>query len=150
MKLVTRDRNIHRVVLLGLLVWAVVTLGCGPRVKSREKEDPGEAEMQRFLGLYTDYVVMNGKPPTNADEMKAWAKALPAEKLKDLRVENVETFFVSPRDNQPYVVLPNTDNHPMAIVVHEKTGKNGKRWAGISTGRVIEVGDAELQEKAGR
>jgi hypothetical protein len=87
---------------------------------------------------------MKGKSPTNAEQIRDWAKKQPKEKLAQLGVEDVEKACVSPRDNQAYVVI----ELPMGmgpIVAHEKEGKGGRRLVVNSQGSVINADEEQFQ-----
>ena len=127
------------VVVLLVVVWAAFFAG-RVKINTREKEDPGEAEMQKMLSLYQDYLGENkAKSPASIDQIKGWLRKKSADQLKQMQVDDIEKACTSPRDNQPYVVVPKPDTSAAtAVVLYEKTGVNGKRFVGTSVGRVFE------------
>ena len=78
------------------------------------------------------------------DELKAWAKKLPKEKLDAMGIDNVDEAVVSPRDQQPYVLV--RGGPQMMIQAHEKIGAGGKRYVLYSTGSVFEMGDDAFKQ----
>jgi hypothetical protein len=77
-----------------------------------------------------------GKVPKDLDELKAWAvKAGKAE----------EADFNSTRDNEPYVLIPSG----MEVIVHEKTGQDGRKWMMGRTPTPIEGTDADVERFTG-
>jgi hypothetical protein len=124
-------RSIARLAALGLGVLALATAGCeasSPKLRSRDAIPPGEAELRKIVSLYIAYAkANNNKSPANAEQLKAWAKGLPKAKLQEFEIEDLDKVFVSPRDNQPFVVIPRTGPGPGRVIACEKTGVNGAR-----------------------
>ena len=120
----------------GLLRVAVVFLaffmqGCGSGGSG-----PGSSVEAEHIGkvgaLITEFKSANaGNNPKNLDELKDWA-------IKNGKAEDKD--FVSTRDNEPYVIEPMAMTRTgtggtggmmaakMPLVVHESTGKNGKKF----------------------
>lgn len=138
-------------VALGLFA-AVLNLAC--RSNPPEQPPPGEDEQQlmHLVQLYSQYQKKHGgKSPGTTDELKKWAKALPAAELTKLGITNVEEIFVSPRDNQPYQLARPANSAAakmggQAVIFYEKTGANGKRRVigGMGT-RPRDLTDEELK-----
>jgi len=138
-------RSTARLAALGLGALALAAAGCGPsspRLNSRDEIPPGEAELRKVVSLYIEYGKGNGnKSPANAEQLKAWAQKLPKEKLTELGIEDVDKVFISPRDNQPFVVIPKSGPGPGRLIAHEQTGVKGKRYVAAGQGSVREVTD---------
>jgi hypothetical protein len=102
----------------------------------------GEENIKKIAYMYSQYTGAKGKPPANVDELKAWAKTLSKAKQTDLGIDDVEKAFTSPRDNQPYVVVPlRADGmKPDLVIAYEKTGAGGKRWGVSGMGSAWEIG----------
>jgi hypothetical protein len=69
--------------------------------------------------------------------------------LEDAGVGAADELFVSPRDNQPYVVYYGNDAAKMldrGQLIHERNGVNGRRLVGHRLGYVREVDEAEFRE----
>jgi len=105
-----------------------------------------------------------GETPQNAEELRTWADAnLTAEDVEKLGLNSLEDAFISPRDGEPYVVLPmRKDNMSTAIDpnnpnpgqmprggapiwIHEAKGVNGSRWVAFNTSQVVEVPDGQFR-----
>jgi hypothetical protein len=83
----------------------------------------------------------------NADELKAWAKEnTTPDRLKMMAVYDLDAAFVSPRDNEPYVVRPWTKK----ITIHEAKGLKGKRFVAYTSGEVAEISEERFQAEASR
>jgi hypothetical protein len=133
--------------LIALLVPLLLAVtGCS-RVKVEPREALlGEAETQRVLGLYTHYrSTTGGKPPPNADALKAWVKKLKKEELSQRGITDVDQAFISPRDQQPYVIVPPSGS--LGVVVFERKGVDGKRYVGTQQGSTLEIDESRLREQ---
>ena len=91
-----------------------------------------------------------GQPPANEAEFKAYAQTSAKPMLDALGIQNVDSLFVSNRDNQPYVVLygpltgpPGKSGQP--VFAYEKVGVNGHRLVATSLGDVQEEVRAETE-----
>ena len=127
------------------MLWLVgvcsLILGCS---KESEPQVPplGHTRIQKLAAICGQFSVANRKPAANAEELKAWAKKLPKEKLDAMGIDNVDEAFVSPRDLQPYVFV----RGHMMVQAHEKTGQGGKRYVLYSTGSVFEMADEAFKQ----
>jgi|SRR5947209_3585369 len=98
--------------------------GCANR-PSETKQDPEAAHISKLSTLVGKYKQAHNKAaPKNLEELKSWA-------LKKGAAE--EADFVSTRDNEPYVLAPVGGMMAMmpgqgGVVIHEKTGKDGKKF----------------------
>jgi hypothetical protein len=126
--------------------------GCG-RKPSRTEMPEVEKHILKVPPLYNSYrSAHGGRPPATIDELKAWAKKLPKERLQKLGIEDVEQALTSPRDNQPYVLVDPAvvKKAPMGmarVVVHEKEGVDGKRMtASLMGGGAQEMTEEEMQQ----
>jgi hypothetical protein len=146
---VSRHMNPFRLTVwraaLGLGALALAAAGCGPpspKLHSRDVIPPGEAELKQIASLYLEYTKHNGnKSPATAEQLKAWAKGQPKDKLTELGIEDVDKVFISPRDNQPFVVIPKTGPGPGRVIAYEATGVKGKRYVAAGQGSVREVSE---------
>jgi len=112
-----------------------------------------EMRIKNLAVLRGQYVARNkGKPPANREVFEKFVKSLSAEELKRFGVEgNVDDLFVSPRDGEPYVLRSVPEmGAAKTVVLHEKTGKKGKRWVAFSTSEVQEVDQARFEELVGK
>ena len=106
-------------------------------------QDPESQHMSQIGTLVAEYKKDKKKAPKNTAELKKWAVAKGKAKDED---------FVSTRDGQEYVVEPVGGMMAMmpggsGVVIHEQTGKDGKKF-GIPPqgGSPGEMSDETLQE----
>ena len=146
----SRVRSVPRAPVLLLAALGVAAGGCGPKVTPVEREPEGREEMRRLVSLYSTYRSTNNGPPANADQLKAWAKKQGGAKLKEMaETDDLDKIFVSPRDHQPFVVLPMntaTARGPMIVIAYEKQGLNGQRYVASAQGSIFEADDARFRE----
>ena len=103
--------------------------------------------------LYGRYVGSHrGQSPPSEEAFKKYIAALPKGELESLKVENIDSIFVSPRDNQPYKVKyniplppPGPDGAP--VVAYEQTGEGGERYVATSLGEVQLVDQAKFGQR---
>jgi hypothetical protein len=133
-----------------LLFAAAVVCGCHRQGKT--DLEPAEKRIIRVVSLYRDFKgAHNGHAPASTEELKSWTRSLKPDQLQAHGIDNVDDAFVSPRDNQPYVLVktpPPTGRGgpPAMVVVHEKVGVNGKRMVGNAMGYAYELDDEELKK----
>ncbi|HKB05195.1 MAG TPA: hypothetical protein VKD90_23425 [Gemmataceae bacterium] len=121
--------------------------GCGPPEAPPEPE--AKVRLQKVLRLYQVYVERNKKGPPDAQALKAFGQKLtPQERDEYLIGDDLESIWVSPRDNQPYEVRYNLRLDPAQnrAVAWEAVGKDGNRYVALSTGYVEEYDDATFRE----
>jgi hypothetical protein len=122
-----------------------VLLGAGCGGKSSASSQPQTSHVRALTGLYSGATAKLGHLPRNEQEFKSTVKTLPMS-LEKLRVASVDELFQSERDNQPLEVAYGKPKG-RDIVVHEKTGVDGKRFVGHMVGMVEEM-DEEAFQKA--
>ena len=135
---------------LGLVCTALVA-GCGPRVIERETTDHGGDNLYTLSKIYSAAQQKLGRPPRSAEELKSFAKDY----------GDLDQLLVSPNDHQPYVIAWGTDMEhspdPMLLVIYEKVGAGGFRYALTPTGtvklteeRFAQANKASPQKPAGK
>lgn len=99
------------------------------------------SRLQQLSVFYGRYMSQNkGQTPTSEKQFKEFIQKV------DSSV-NVDELFVSPRDNEPYVVRYKEGMvAPGAVTVHEKTGVDGQRMVSLSTGEVRTVDETEFKK----
>lgn len=144
---------LRRLVGFGL----VAALGVGMAGCTSAKPVPPPTEdmshILKVAGLAQSYRTAHGnKLPASTDELKAWAKTLPADQLKGMGIDNLDAAFISPRDKQPYVLAKPANQNPaqarmgmQKVLFYEKEGANGKRWTASSMGSAKEMTADELK-----
>ena len=129
--------------------------GCGPKTTKADL-DPGEKHILKIASLYSSFrSAHGGRAPKDAQELKAWAKTLKSDALAQRNIDDLETTFVSPRDNQPYaLVKPEAPGKrrggpPAMVWVFEKTGVNGKRMVAGGMGNATEMDEETFRQQTG-
>jgi hypothetical protein len=125
--------------------------GCSDPGRSNQAEE--SSSLKPLAAFYGKFVNQHGgKPPGNEAELKAFLKEPKnAESLRlEFKVADVDAMFISPRDNQPYVVIYGTLSGPPGpggapVIAHEKTGVEGKRFVASALGAVEEVDEARFR-----
>ena len=137
----------NRRLLLSLCL--AVGLGCSSQ-KNVADEKPNDSHIKPITSLYTGYMNRHAdRPPASEAEFKQFIAEGGDAVLKAAGVSTLEELFVSPRDNQPYVILYGNDAARLisrGIVVYERNGNGGRRLVGYRMGFVNEVDDAEFRK----
>jgi hypothetical protein len=129
---------------LGLLIPFVI--GCGPNLPDRVQPS-AEARIAKLASICSKYATKQRKKPASIDELKSWAKQLSKPELEQLGLEDPDTAFVSPRDNQPYVLVKTPGAGPGDVIAYERTGQGGMHYIVTPYGRAFELDDAELKRR---
>lgn len=138
--------------LLGLVGSLGPFLACGCSSQVREDLEIGERHLGELARAYIFYANQHrGQGPPNKAALDKFLKA--NEKSLIMQgISNPEGMYVSPRDNEPYVVLwglriktvvKGRSSQPIA---YEKTGKDGKRWVAFADGIVNELDESEFEK----
>src|SRR5262249_30874784 len=137
--------------LLPLALAVAVLAGCqrGPTKTDLSTE---EKHILRIASLYSEFrSAHQGRSPRDAKELKEWAKTLPKDALTSRGIENLDDAFVSPRDNEPYVLIKpeatrlKRGGPPAMVWVYEKTGLEGKRMAVGGMGAAFEMDEEQFK-----
>jgi hypothetical protein len=131
------------VVLLGCGV-----LGCGTQ-PTGTTDPEAKLRLERIRELFQMYADQKQKGPPNEQAFKDFIRQLPRDQREPLGVgDDVDSFLVSPRDGQKYVLRwnyrPRFDQNK--AIAWEQTGQDGKRFVALSMGYVEEKDEAELAE----
>jgi hypothetical protein len=142
----SQSRRIYRVFVSCSLAMA---LGCN----SQQSGSDGTTGVPRIKGLTALYIsFMNnnaGRPPASEDEFKRYVAEKGGPVFDSAGVSTAEEMFISPRDNEPYVILYGNDAAKLlsrGIVAHERTGVNGSRLVGRRAGSIEDLGEAEFRK----
>jgi hypothetical protein len=144
--------NISTLVRLrSLLVCAslIVAFGCGSQeAGTGAGADP--SRIKELATLYTSFMNRHaGRPPATESEFKQYVVERGEPLFKSAGVSTADELFVSPRDNEPYVILYGNEAAKLisrGIVVHERTGVGGRRLIGYRIGSIEELDDAEFRK----
>jgi hypothetical protein len=122
-----------------LSAWGVVFLcglmGCG--AKENVVQLDAETRMARLLNLYQAYDRKNRRGPPSEDVLKEFAQKLSTKEREDFAIgQDLESIFVSPRDNQKFQVRYNVrmDATQTRAIAWEATAHNGLRLVALSNG----------------
>lgn len=140
-------RTLCCIACLGL----VNVVGCSSGAS--DTSEPDVSRIKQLTALYASYLNRNAdRPPANEGELKQYIAERGDPVLKLAGVSTVDELFVSPRDNEPHVVLYGNEAAKLirrGVVTHEKTGVNGRRLVGHRMGFVDELDDAEFRTLLG-
>ncbi len=133
----------------GICLFLCFLAGCTSHTSGVTQTET-KTQIERLFNLYKAYAESKRKAPANEKALKDFAKGLNEETLQSLMIgKDVESIFISPRDNEPFQVAygqsisPGGD--PIAII-YEKTGLKGRKYAALSIGYSEEYDDASLSE----
>lgn len=134
------------VVLVGIVGYAIF----GGRTPPGTTTDPeAKTRLERLFEAHKSYVQEKKKAPADEKTFKEFLQEMPEEQKKAMRLPNVDQLFISPNDNQPYVirygVRPNPGGATEAIM-WEQTGQNGQRYVALNIGYVQRYSDQDFQE----
>ena len=145
----------------------VGVFGCGGGTPPPSPPTP-QTTITALGRLYGEYAAQHdGLGPEDAAEFRAFLEALPAAQRRGMGIDDVATALVSPRDSQPYVILPGVNTReavattPQAgvgqpgapqssglrgqpVVIHEHTGLDGQRLVATSFGTAGELDATEF------
>ena len=123
-------------------------LGCGS-AETAGGGMPDDSNIRPLTMLYVSYVNRQGQPPASEAEFKRYLAERGEALLQSEGVSSPDELFISPRDNEPYVLGYGKDADKLmrrGIVVYERTGVGGRRLVGYRGGFVNEVDDAEFRK----
>ena len=129
---------------------AGVFAGCGGPKSDVPVGDAAE-NIRRLTLAYVKYAGAHGG--AGPADQKTLAKAFADDNL--ISVAEAEKFFVSPRDNQPYVIrwgqrplgpVVGPDPPKPNIIVYENTGADGTRYVGDGLVSIRELSDEAFNE----
>ena len=129
--------------LLAFVFLAPLAGGCNKQLETRVPP-LAEARIRNLASICSQFGASQRRVPASMEELKAWAKKLNKAQLANLGIDNVAEAFVSPRDQQPYVLVRGGSTMMLA---YEKTGEGGKHYVVTNTGSVYELADAVLKER---
>jgi hypothetical protein len=141
-----RSRQISKSWLLQAMLAAgslVILIGCMSKPAAREDETT--TDMRHISGVFEAMQGFHNRPPKSMDEIRNML----ADLHKDGRNEEPEKVLTSSRDNQPYVIVLGAkmgDDPKDALVIFEKTGKDGTRYAMTAGRHVLQLTDDQFKQ----
>jgi hypothetical protein len=133
-----------------ILVAGLIMTG-GTGCNSQVAGDSAAADVSRIKALttfYTSYMNRNGGPPPSEAEFKRYIAEKGEPLLKSSGI-TADEIFISPRDNEPLVVLYGSAAAKLlnqGVVTYERTGVGGRRLVGYRAGSVNEIAEAEFRK----
>lgn len=125
--------------LLLVLCSAIALIGCGASAPPMTVDH--SAPLGKIYDAYLEATTKLGHPPRNLEELKPHLAL----------AGDVETLLISPRDQQPYVILWNVNpfaegfDLPPPLIAYEAQGAGGERYAINLMGYAI-LSDQQLAE----
>lgn len=117
--------------------------GCG--ATKIEGTPPEEQNLKTLSILYGQFRGRMRRPPANLAEFKKFLEETKTDSTAAIKVEgDTEKFLISPRDNQPYVIIWNVNARTGVPdpVAYEQTGDGSTRMVGLGSG-AVEFADEE-------
>ena len=131
------------------LLLCAALAGCRGAVAASTEPEAKE-RLKQLLELYRHFVLKNGKGPANEQDLRAFGQKLtPAERASYLIGDDLESIFISPRDNQKFQIrygLKLDATGPTRAVAWEATPQNGKRFVALTMLYVEEYDEQTFQE----
>jgi hypothetical protein len=132
-----------------LAAGALSLAGCGGGSEVSGTDYQARRQLSLIAEMYGNYMQERGGPPKDEGEFKAFLTEWAARRLEPYNVESVDELLVSPRDEQPFVVVygkklvsKDAPNSPWAA--YEQTGVDGKRLAAQVRGVLEEYSPEEF------
>jgi hypothetical protein len=132
-----------RQVILAVVAIALAN-GCSKPLELQEAP-LAYTRIHNLASICSKYAVRHKRKPGSIEEVKAWVKKLSPSERDELKIEDPETAFVSPRDHQPYVLVRTST--PRDILAYEKIGEGGKHYVVTGTGGAFELDEADLRQR---
>jgi hypothetical protein len=121
--------------------------GCRSRTEAGEPE--AKARLTKLLRLYRAYADRHGQgPPSDAALREFGQKLSPKDRDELLIGDDLDGIFVSPRDNQKFVIRHDLklSGGATRAVAWETEGHAGKRFVALSMGYVEEYDEETFQQ----
>jgi hypothetical protein len=135
--------------------WLLIALcggmGCGRSLEI--KTEAGPSNLSKLHALYVSYMQMHrAAGPVNLEEFKRFISNEGSTEARRLDVDltNLDQLFLSPRDNEPYII--NYGLHFDAksigrqVFIYESRGRDGRRAVAYATGWSEEVDPQKAAE----
>ena len=146
--------------------------GCGGGDDEGSTSGTSETEQRltAITKLYGAYQNAHaGQPPRNEQEFKEFVNALPEKERQGLGIQDVQSIWTSPRDNEAFEIrygqvagppsvpqarpgesiniAPGSGNEPKeTVIAHEKSGADGRRYVVYGMMRTALLDEGAFQE----
>ncbi len=149
--MVATPRQVVAGLALAALTCALSLLIAGCRSKTEAGGEPeAKVRLARLLRLYRAYADKHGKgPPTDAALREFGGKLSSKDRDELLIGDDLDSIFVSPRDNQKYIIrhdLKISGGGETRAVAWEAEGQAGKRFVALSMGYVEEYDEETFKQ----
>jgi hypothetical protein len=141
--------HVQLIVLSWVACLGPVLAGCSGSSSASPAQPDGKERISRLFNLYRAYSDANHKGPPNEQALKEFGQKLPANERADRLIgDDLESIFVSPRDNKKFVVRYNMKLDPSKsrAVIWEEDGKDGMHFVALSIGYTVEYNDSMLAD----
>jgi hypothetical protein len=134
------------------VLFSCVVVAAGCQHKPAGELAPVESNVKNIAIFYGRFMSQNrGRTPPDKEALKKFIASHPVAELAALKITDVEQLFVSPRDQQPYVVrygakLPPPGPSGSPVIAYEKDGDGGRRYVAFANAGVEELDDARFKE----
>ena len=130
------------VVTMAVLLCCLGASGCN---RSAPRESEVKVRLSKLLRLYQVYVEKNKKGPPNEEALRQFGQRLSTKERDEYLIgDDLDAIFISPRDNQKFVIKYNLTLDPSAqsqAVAWEESSQNGMRFVALSIGYIEEYDD---------
>ena len=137
-----------------ILAAGVLSLvGCGRGAEVSGTDYQANRQLSLVAEMYGNFMQEhNGAPPKDEAEFKSFLAKYAARRLEPYNVDSVDELLISPRDEQPFVVvygkkLVSKDSPNTPWAAYEQTGVDGKRLAAQVRGVLEEYTPDEFSAK---
>jgi hypothetical protein len=133
---------------LKLVLVAVLGIHAGCSGGATPPRPDAQDRLSKLFSLYRAYADKHQKPPPSEQALREFAATLtPEERSARLIGDDLENIFVSPRDNEKFVIKYNVRPDPAVnrAVAWESKGEKGMRWVALTMGYVVEYDEEQLK-----
>jgi len=137
----------------GCALSLVSSVGCGD--KSQPPVNEARSRLQQLYILLAKFAAKHGgDAPADEAALRAFLADLPPHERSHAHVTDPDALFVSPRDQQPFVVryggrmppFPGEQATAEHVVAYERSGAQGKKLVVYGNGQIEEVDEARARE----
>src|SRR5262249_54515266 len=123
-------------------------LGCGGGRVAPTTDPEAKLRLEKLLKLYQAYADKNKQGPPNEQALREFGQKMSPKERDEYGIgDDVDKLFISPRDNQKYVIQYNLKLDPGSrALAWEATGQGGRRFVALTMGYVVECDDEQLKE----
>jgi hypothetical protein len=134
-----------------MMIASLLAVGCGSNENKVEQET---SNLKPLMVLYGRYVGQHrGQPPPNEAAFKEFIKSADTSALPSGGGKNIDSLFISTRDQKPYQIIYGAANGPpgpggQPVVAYEQEGVGGRRYVASVLGAIEEVDEARFRQSS--